>query len=170
MKATALKWAQQRLRTLSGLYGLLRPLDSIQPYRLEMGTRLKTDQGGDLYSFWGDQIHTLLRQDIAACRATALVNLASDEYSKAAQLKLLEVPVIGVKFLQVDRGEAKFITFYGKRARGLMARWMADHRPKTIADLADFDSEGYRFHSSESSDTTLVFTRPKPAPVSAKVG
>ncbi len=170
MKAIALKWAQQRLRTLSGLYGLLRPLDTIQPYRLEMGTRLKTDQGGDLYSFWGDQIHTLLGQDIAACQATALVNLASDEYSKAAQLKHLEVPVIGVKFLQVDRGKSKFITYYGKRARGLMARWMADHRPKTIADLSRFDSEGYRFDRSESSDTTLVFTRPKPAPVSAKVG
>ncbi|MCS5675805.1 MAG: peroxide stress protein YaaA, partial [Acidimicrobiales bacterium] len=88
----------------------------------------------------------------------------------AAQLKRLEAPVIAVKFLQVDRGQSKFITYYGKRARGLMARWMADHRPKTIADLSRFDSEGYRFDSSESSDTTLVFTRPKPAPVSAKVG
>jgi uncharacterized protein len=168
MKASALKWAQQRLRILSGLYGLLRPLDTIQPYRLEMGTRLKTDQGGDLYSFWGDQIHRLLCKDLADCQATALVNLASAEYSKAAQLKRLDVSVIDVKFLQVDRGQAKFITYYGKRARGLMARWMADHRPKSVADLADFDCEGYRFHSSESSDSTLVFTRPKPAPVSAK--
>ena len=168
MKASALKWAQQRLRILSGLYGLLRPLDTIQPYRLEMGTRLKTDQGGDLYSFWGDQIHRLLCKDLADCQATALVNLASAEYSKAAQLKRLDVSVIDVKFLQVDRGQAKFITYYGKRARGLMARWMADHRPKSVADLADFDCEGYRFDSSESSDSTLVFTRPKPAPVSAK--
>ncbi|MDE0961393.1 MAG: peroxide stress protein YaaA [Planctomycetota bacterium] len=168
MKAAALQWAQQRLRILSGLYGLLRPLDTIQPYRLEMGTRLKTDRGGDLYSFWGDQIHTLLGQDIAACQANALVNLASEEYSKAAQLKRFEVPVIAVKFLQVDRGQAKFISYYGKRARGLMARWMADHRPKTCADLAHFDSDGYRFDKSGSSATTLIFTRPKPAPVSAK--
>ncbi len=168
MKAASLKWAQQRIRILSGLYGILRPLDTIQPYRLEMGTRLKTEEGQDLYNFWGDRIHQLLQADLAECKATALVNLASDEYSKAAQLKRLEVPVIGVKFLQVSGGKAKFITFYGKRARGLMARWMADQRPKTIADLADFDSEGYRFHSSESSDSTLVFTRPKPAPVSAK--
>ncbi len=168
MKAASLKWAQQRIRILSGLYGMLRPLDTIQPYRLEMGTRLKTEQGQDLYSFWGDRIHKLLQADLAECKATALVNLASDEYSKAAQLKRLEVPVIGVKFLQVSGGKAKFITFYGKRARGLMARWMADHRPKSVADLTDFDSEGYRFHSSESSDSTLVFTRPKPAPVSAK--
>ena len=170
MKAPALKWAQQRVRILSGLYGLLRPLDVIEPYRLEMGTQLKMDGGSDLYQFWGDQIAKLLRKDLAEAGATALVNLASDEYSKAARLDSLPVPVIGVKFLEVSQGKARFISFYGKKARGLMTRWMADHRPKKLSDLSGFNTEGYRFQKKDSSETTLVFSRPKPAPASAKAG
>ena len=170
MKTASMKWAQERLRILSGLYGLLRPLDVIQPYRLEMGTRLKTDQGADLYSFWGDRINTLLRADMADAGATALVNLASDEYSKAARLGELDVPVVNVKFLQVDQGTAKFMAFYAKQSRGLMARWMADTRPKTIAALADFDVQGYRLVKKDSTGDTLVFSRPKPAPASARAG
>lgn len=167
MKPAALKWAQERLRILSGLYGLLRPLDQIQPYRLEMGTRLATTAGKDLYQFWGDKVSDLLARDVARAKPNALVNLASDEYSKAGKLKTLGIPVINVKFLQVTAGKARFLSFYGKRARGLMARWLADQRPGKPADLADFDVEGYRFQPKESSDSTLVFSRPKPAPVSA---
>ena len=170
MKAASMKWAQERLRILSGLYGLLRPLDVIQPYRLEMGTRLKTDQGADLYTFWGDRINKLLRADMADAGATALVNLASDEYSKAARLDELDVPVVHVKFLQVDKGKAKFMSFYAKQSRGLMARWMADTRPKTVAALADFDAQGYRLQKKDSTEETLVFSRPKPAPASARAG
>ena len=170
MKAASMKWAQDRLRILSGLYGLLRPLDVIQPYRLEMGTRLKTDQGADLYTFWGDRINKLLRADIADAGASALINLASDEYSKAARLDELDVPVVNVKFLQLDKGTAKFMAFYAKQSRGLMARWMADTRPKTVAALADFDAQGYRLQKKDSTEDTLVFSRPKPAPASARAG
>lgn len=170
MNKAAMTWAQDRLRILSGLYGLLRPLDVIQPYRLEMGTRLKIGTTGDLYTFWGDQIHALLRADMEAVGAGALVNLASEEYAKAARLDELDVPVINVKFLQVDKGKAKFMSFYAKQSRGLMARWMADRRPRTIEALRDFDAQGYRLAKADSSDEQLVFTRPKPAPMSARAG
>lgn len=170
MTAASMKWAQERVRILSGLYGLLRPLDAIQPYRLEMGTKLKNEQGPDLYSFWGDRINRLLRADMAAAGATALVNLASDEYSRAARLDDLDVPVVNVRFLQVDKGAAKFMAFYAKQSRGLMARWMADTRPKTVEALAKFDVQGYRLQKKDSTGDTLVFSRPKPAPMSAKAG
>ena len=163
MKKPALSWAQDRVRILSGLYGLLRPLDTIQPYRLEMGTRLKTSEGTNLYEFWGGSILKTLIADMKDAGAKTLVNLASDEYSKAACLRELDVPVVDVKFLQVDGGKSKFISFYAKRARGLMARWMADHRPRTLADLNGFDTEGYRFDVEASKDSLFVFTRPKPA-------
>lgn len=170
MDASAMKWAQQRLRILSGLYGLLRPLDVIQPYRLEMGTRLKTDQGANLYTFWEDRINKLVRSDMKEVGAAALVNLASDEYSRAARLEELDVPVVNVKFLQLDKGKAKFMSFYAKQSRGLMARWMADTRPKTLDALRGFDARGYELQATDSSDEQLVFTRPKPAPMSARPG
>ena len=168
MKTAALKWAQKRIRILSGLYGVLRPLDLIQAYRLEMGTKLRTDCSNSLYEFWGEQIAKMLQADIKDAGAKILVNLASDEYSKAAKLNTLGIPILNVKFLQIDKGSAKFMAFYGKRARGLMARWMADNRPKTISELSDFDDEGYRFESRKSTEKALVFTRPKPA--TAKAG
>ena len=167
LKARAIAWLQDHVRILSGLYGILRPLDVIQAYRLEMGTKLKTDQGKDLYTFWGDDIAGIIRKDMKAAKAATLVNLASDEYSKAARLDELEVPIVNVKFLQVDKGKAKFISFYGKHARGLMARWMAEHRPRTVSDLGKFNAQGYRFAKGDSSDDQLVFTRPKPAPAKA---
>lgn len=162
MSTRARRWAQDHVRILSGLYGLLRPLDRIQPYRLEMGTRLKTRIDSDLYGFWGDRIMKTLRKDMAANGSDTLVNLASDEYSKAARLADIGVPVIGVKFLQVVAGKEKFISFHAKKARGLMARWMADHRPKTLSALRGFDADGYSI-SNSSDDDTMVFTRPKPA-------
>ena len=163
MKKPALSWAQDRVRILSGLYGLLRPLDTIQPYRLEMGTRLKTTEATNLYDFWGPSILKTLTADMKDVGAKILINLASDEYSKAARLSELDVPVVDVKFLQIDSGKSKFISFYAKRARGLMARWMSDHRPRTLADLNGFDTEGYRIDTSASEDSLLVFSRPKPS-------
>lgn len=170
MKKTALTWAQDRIRILSGLYGLLRPLDTIQPYRLEMGTRLKTGEGANLYEFWGSSIKKTLLSDMKDAGAKTLVNLASDEYSKAARLSELDLPVVDVKFLQVDGGKSKFVSFYAKRARGLMARWMADHRPRTLSDLNGFNTEGYTFDSTSSEDSLLVFSRPKPAAVKKSAG
>lgn len=163
MKAAALKWAQAHIRIISGLYGILRPLDVIQPYRLEMGTKLKTDVGSNLYEFWGNDIVKLLQKDMKDSGASTLINLASDEYSKAVHLDTIDMPVINVKFLQVDKGKPRFFSFFAKRARGLMARWMADNKPKTLKDLANFDTEGYRLAKSDSDETTLVFTRPRPA-------
>ena len=167
MKKASIDWAQDHVRILSGLYGLLRPLDLIQPYRLEMGTRLKIGGRKNLYDFWQDRIATTLEKDMAASGSTTLVNLASDEYSKAARLGDLSVPVITAKFLQIDGGKAKFMAFYAKQSRGLMARWMADHRPKTITALRKFDAEGYTL-SDDSTDDTLVFTRPKPLPIAQR--
>ncbi|MBC24133.1 MAG: hypothetical protein CMJ32_09500 [Phycisphaerae bacterium] len=162
-----LEWAQDHVRILSGLFGLLRPLDAIQAYRLEMGTSLKTTDAKDLYGFWGAGIHTLLAKDIREQDASFLVNLASEEYSRAAMLDSLDVPVINVKFMQVVRSDAKFIAIYAKKARGLMARWMATRRPRTIKDLAGFDSESYALDTRNSSEHELVFKRPKPTPAKA---
>ncbi|MCH2101569.1 MAG: peroxide stress protein YaaA [Planctomycetes bacterium] len=170
MDKRALGWAQDHVRILSGLYGLLRPLDTIQPYRLEMGTRLPTDAGKDLYTFWGKRLSRALKQDMEAARADTLINLASDEYSKAAQLKELGFDVLDVKFLQKQGGEQKLISIFAKRARGLMARWMADNRPRTVSELSKFNLEGYRFQAKEGNDELMVFSRPRPAAASKKAG
>ena len=163
MSRRSLDWMQEHVRILSGLYGLLRPLDVIQPYRLEMGTRLKTDEGKDLYAFWDDQLVRTLRKDMKDAGADTLVNLASDEYSKAARLDELGMRVLDVKFMQKDGGKLRFISFFAKRARGLMARWMSDHRPRTLEDLQGFDVEGYRFAAKEGDEGLMVFSRPRPA-------
>ena len=159
----SLAWAQDHVRILSGLYGLLRPLDTIQPYRLEMGTRLRTPAGSCLYDFWGSSITRTLKKDARTVGATALVNLASDEYAKAVELEALDLPVVSIRFLQREGGKEKFISIFAKRARGLMARWMAEHRPCSVADLSGFDLEGYRLNAAASGEEELVFTRPKPA-------
>lgn len=163
LDARSLAWAQKHIRILSGLFGLLRPLDVIQPYRLEMGTKLKTEAGSNLYEFWGDSITRTLRKDMADAKAGTLVNLASDEYSKAIDFGGLGVDILQTTFLQRTGGKDKFISFHAKRARGLMARWMAEHRPRTIKDLRGFNLEGYRCDAKASDDAMLVFTRPKPA-------
>ena len=170
MDTRALDWAQDHVRILSGLYGLLRPLDVIQPYRLEMGTRLATDAGTNLYEFWGEDIVKTLKKDMADVGSDVLVNLASDEYSKAARLGELGLEVLDVKFLQKDGGKLKFISFFAKRARGLMARWMADNRPRTVSDLSKFNLEGYRFQAKEGNEHLLVFSRPRPASARKKAG
>ena len=160
----ALAWAQDHVRILSGLFGLLRPLDSIQPYRLEMSTPLKTTSGKDLYAFWGNAITEVLRKDICSRHVDTIVNLASDEYSRVLDMDALDVAIIQVRFLQVDKAKAKFIALYAKQARGLMARWMAIHKPKRASELAAFDLGGYQLDQNVSGNGELIFTRPKPLP------
>lgn len=163
-----LAWAQDHLRILSGLYGLLRPLDAIQPYRLEMGTSLKTPRGKTLYAFWGDRIAQALNAAAAGHRNRTLINAASQEYFTAVDLKALHLPVINLRFLEEQDGEARIISFYAKKARGLVARYAIDHRIEDPADLKGFDAEGYRFQPQASSETEWVYSRPQPEPLSVQ--
>lgn len=163
-----LAYAQDHIRILSGLYGLLKPMDGIQPYRLEMGTSLKTRRGKTLYAFWGDRIANALNEQGRGAKDPTLVNAASQEYFGAVDLKALRLPVVNLRFLEEKDGVAKVISFYAKKARGLLARYAIDHRLERAADLKGFDSEGYRFQAAASTDTEWVFSRPQPPPPSAK--
>ncbi len=165
-----LAYAQDHIRILSGLYGLLKPMDGIQPYRLEMGTSLKTKRGKTLYAFWGDRIANALNEQGRGAKDPTLVNAASQEYFGAVDLKALKLPVVNLRFLEEKDGEAKVISFYAKKARGLIARYAIDHRLKKATDLKGFDSEGYRFQASASTDDEWVFSRPQPPLASAKKG
>ena len=160
-----LKWTQDHVRILSGLYGLLRPLDVIQPYRLEMGVRLKTRRGNTLYDFWGDRIAQALNGAGEGHKHHQIVNLASQEYFGGVDRKALRWPVIACRFLEEKDGEAKIISFYAKKARGLMARYAADTKAKQADDLKTFDYDGYRFRPELSTDDEWVFQRPQPPPV-----
>jgi cytoplasmic iron level regulating protein YaaA (DUF328/UPF0246 family) len=160
-----LAWAQDHIRILSGLYGVLRPLDAIQPYRLEMGTRLKTRRGQSLYDFWGPRIAQALNEAAQGHKDKTLVNCASGEYFGAVDRQALKLPVLTCRFLEEKDGEARMISFFAKKARGLMARWAVDHRIETAADLRAFDAEGYRFVASDSTGDAFTFARPQPAPV-----
>ncbi|HEX5378225.1 MAG TPA: peroxide stress protein YaaA [Phenylobacterium sp.] len=162
-----LAYAQDHIRILSGLYGLLKPLDGIQPYRLEMGTALKTRRGKTLYAFWGDRIAQALNAQAMGARDKTLVNAASQEYFGAVSRKALTLPVVNLRFFEEKDGEARIISFYAKRARGLLARYAIDHRIEKAADLRAFDSDGYRFQAAASSDTEWVFSRPQPPPIAA---
>ena len=161
----SLTWAQDHVRILSGLYGVLRPLDVIQPYRLEMGVRLKTKRGATLYDFWGARIAEQLNVEAARHKDKTLVNLASQEYFGGVDRAALTLPVIGARFLEEKDGEARMLSFFAKKARGLMARWMIDNRIDRAADLKGFDAEGYRFSKDLSGEAELTFTRPQPPPV-----
>jgi cytoplasmic iron level regulating protein YaaA (DUF328/UPF0246 family) len=163
----ALAWAQEHVRILSGLYGLLRPLDAIQPYRLEMGTQLKTKRGTSLYDFWGPQISEALNAAAVGHKDRTLVNCASGEYFGAVDRKALKLPVVACRFLEEKDGEARIISFYAKKARGLIARYAIDHRIDRAQDLKAFDSAGYRFDPGLSSDDAFTFVRPQPPPVAA---
>lgn len=154
-----LAYAQDHLRILSGLYGLLRPLDLMHPYRLEMGIKLANPQGKDLYTFWGDTITDALNRQAAATGATALINLASEEYFKSVRPKALDVPVITPVFEDFKNGKYKIISFYAKRARGLMARYAAVKGIKDPVKLKRFDVDGYAFDKAYSTDTSWVFRR-----------
>lgn len=154
-----LQWAQQHLGILSGLYGVLRPLDWMQPYRLEMGTRLLNPQGKNLYDFWGTRIAEHLNQRLMSDASPVLVNLASQEYFKSVQRKALKARVIECVFEDYKNGQYKIISFLAKRARGLMARYAISHRLSLPSQLEAFDSEGYAFHEAGSQADRLVFRR-----------
>lgn len=154
-----LDWLQDHVCILSGLYGVLRPLDRMQPYRLEMGTRLATAQGANLYQFWGTRIADYLNQRLAGEKAPILVNLASQEYFKSVDRKVLQARVIDCVFEDYKGGEYKVISFFAKRARGLMARYAAQHKLATPKKLEGFDLEGYAFAPAASGPDRLVFRR-----------
>ena len=165
LEKKALSWAQDHVRILSGLYGVLRPLDAIQPYRLEMGVRIKTKRGGSLYDFWGPRISQALDTAVAGHKQPLIVNCASQEYFGAVDRKALKAPVLSCRFLEEQDGEARVISFFAKRARGAMARFAIDNRIERAEYLKAFDRDGYRFVASASTDEEFVFARPQPPPV-----
>lgn len=154
-----LKQAQQRLRILSGLYGVLRPLDRMQPYRLEMGTRFANKAGKDLYSFWDQRITDQLRQDMKAAKTDVLLNLASNEYFKSVDTKSLGARVITPVFQDEKGGKFKIVSFYAKKARGLMTAWVLKNGIAEPEGLTAFAEAGYRFSAADSKGDTLVFRR-----------
>ena len=154
-----LKFAQRHLRILSGLYGLLRPLDVIQPYRLEMGTKLKTSKGQNLYDYWGTKLTTGLNEALKESKEGTLVNLASNEYFGAVQPKLLEGSLLNIGFKEKRNGQLKFVSFSAKKARGLMAKFIIKERLKNPDDLKNFDLEDYKFNTKLSSELHWTFSR-----------
>ena len=152
-------FAQKHLSILSGLYGLLRPLDLILPYRLEMGTKLKNSKGDDLYKFWGDKITGLLNQDMADAKSEVLINLASNEYYKSINTKKLKAKVVTPIFKNSKNGEYKIISIFAKKARGLMARYIIQNEIRNPENLLGFNEDGYYFNSNLSSPDKPVFTR-----------
>jgi uncharacterized protein len=159
LKAADLQWAQSHVASLSGLYGLLRPLDWMQPYRLEMGTALSNASGNNLYQFWGDTIAQHLNTQLADEKSPVIVNLASQEYFKAVDRKTLKLRVVECVFEEHKNEQYKVISFFTKRARGLMARYAIQKRIKDVRKLEAFSSEGYAFHESLSTPDRLVFRR-----------
>ena len=154
-----LDWAQEHVCILSGLYGVLRPLDLMQPYRLEMGTALATARGKNLYQFWGAEISRHLNERAAADSSPVIVNLASEEYFKAVDLKALKARVVNCVFEDYKNGQYKIISFHAKRARGLMARHAIDKKVGSVKKLEGFNAEGWRFEAALSGPDRLVFRR-----------
>lgn len=156
------QFAQKHLRILSGLYGSLRPLDLMQPYRLEMGTQLKTSRGKNLYEFWGDRITKELKNSLKKSGSETLINLASNEYFSAVDLSTLACQTITPQFKELKNGTYKFLSYYGKKARGMMCEFMIRNRITEPADLKKFKMEGYRYNAKLSSGDDWVFTRDTP--------
>lgn len=152
-------FAQQHLRMLSGLYGLLRPLDLMQPYRLEMGTKLENPRGKDLYAFWGERISGWINEALAEQGDDLVLNLASNEYFSAVKRNALNARVINTEFRDQKNGEYKIISFYAKKARGLMARYVIKEKISDVQGLMNFDDQGYRFAPDRSKPDNLVFLR-----------
>jgi len=152
-------FAQKSLRILSGLYGVLRPLDLIQAYRLEMGTRIATEHGKDLYAFWGDTITQTLNQELSNHRNKTVINLASNEYFKSVQPKVLAGNIITPVFKDYSKGTYRILGFYAKKARGYMASYIVKNRINKPEALKAFTTDGYRFNDDFSTDTQWVFTR-----------
>lgn len=154
-----LTWLQTHLRILSGLYGLLRPLDYMQPYRLEMGTRFVNTRGSNLYAFWGDQLTQAVNALLAQQQTPVLVNLASNEYFSAIQTQLIQAPIITPVFQDEKAGKYKIISFYAKKARGLMVRYAAEHGITQVDSLKAFNLAGYAYAPDVSTATQWVFRR-----------
>jgi cytoplasmic iron level regulating protein YaaA (DUF328/UPF0246 family) len=154
-----LEWSQDRLRILSGFYGLLRPMDRIQPYRLEMGTRLANARGANLYQFWGDRLVDSLNAEHAKRPVAAVLNLASNEYLKAVPRERLEPRMVTAVFKEIRDGQPKVIAFLAKKARGMMARFVLQERILEPEDLKSFAVDNYEFQPALSSEDELVFTR-----------
>lgn len=154
-----LHYAQDHLRILSGLFGILKPLDNIRPYRLEMGIKLSNRRGGDLYSFWKKTLTSTLRQELKSHEQAVILNLASKEYFSAIDFKSLKARVINFSFKDFKNGEYKFLTVYGKNARGKMARFIIENKIENPEDLKAFDYGAYNFNSELSDGDNLVFTR-----------
>lgn len=160
LDADEMAWAQDHLRILSGLYGVLRPLDAIQPYRLEMGSKLKTRRGKNLYEYWRDQLSKALNAQGAEVGSEVLINCASQEYFGAVDLTALNLKVITPVFMEDKAGTPKIVSFFAKKARGAMARYIIQHRLTDPAGLLDFDSGGYEYRPDLSEDDKPVFVRP----------
>ncbi len=159
LKLKDLKWAQQHVAILSGLYGVLRPLDWMQPYRLEMGTALRLGKARNLYQYWGDQIALHLNAQLEGQEDPVVLNLASQEYFKAVDRRVLKARVIECVFQDHKNGQYKVISFFAKRARGLMARYAIEHQIHKPEALKAFNAEAYAFEASVSTDDTWVFRR-----------
>ncbi len=157
-----LEFAQDHLRILSGLYGVLRPMDAIQPYRLEMGTKFENERGKNLYEFWADTLAPSLNKELEGHEDRTIVNLASNEYFKAANTKALTSPVISAKFMEDKDGKSRPVQYYTKFGRGLMARWIMQNRVDRADGLKDFNAGGYKFDPKRSTDDILIFARPQP--------
>ncbi|TXI20264.1 MAG: peroxide stress protein YaaA [Nitrosomonas sp.] len=161
MTTAELSFAQSHLRILSGLYGVLRPLDLIQAYRLEMGTKLKNTRGNNLYEFWGDRITHALNQDLKKQKTEILVNLASNEYFHSIQPDKLRARIITPVFKDQKNGAYKIISFFAKKARGMMSRYIIHNKLTDSETIKHFDIAGYRFSEGDSNQDTWIFTRPE---------
>lgn len=159
MTEKQLLYAQDFLRILSGLYGILRPLDAMLPYRLEMGTQLKNRRGKDLYAFWGTRLTESLNRQLASTDAKYLLNLASNEYFRSVQAKKISVPIIAPVFKDKSNGKYRVISFFAKQARGAMASWVIRKRVKTPEKLIQFDGDGYQYDEESSTELKPVFLR-----------
>jgi len=155
-------YAQDHLRILSGLYGCLRPMDLIQPYRLEMKTRLKNDRGENLYQFWDDRITKSLNKELKKQQEPVLVNLASNEYFKSVKAKLLEGRLLNINFKETKAGKTRVVAIFAKRARGLMADYIIRHRVEKPEEIKQFKLGGYKFNKALSDDKQWTFERPQP--------
>ena len=155
----AVAYAQNHLRILSGLYGLLRPLDLIQAYRLEMGTKMNNSKGKNLYEFWGTKISKQLNEDLSNHQSKHIINCASDEYFKVIDLQTLNAPVVKPIFKDVKNGVPKVISFFAKRARGMMSKYIIKNRVQFIEDLHSFNDNGYEFQPDQSDNHELVYIR-----------
>ena len=154
-----MKFAQKHIRILSGLYGILRPLDLMKPYRLEMGTKLETSEGKNLYEFWGDKVQKNVLNELKDQRSDLLINLASKEYFTVLGKLPEDINVVTPTFKDYKNGNYKIISFYAKKARGLMARWIIQNKVTNFEDLSGFDVDGYKYSKAESSASVQVFLR-----------